>query len=479
MNLPGLLFLIVAQFLAGRGILAMFKVKLRPLISFAVSSIIGIVVFSLLPMLIEMFHMPITKSNVILFICAATLLLNIFVIKRYDFGVFKQIKIKFPPIYELLFIVLFIALAVPSLWRCYYYPPNARDVMSGPEALAEYAVKEHTINNSVWSVNLLESTPNLLKPPFITDLQIIYKLLVHPFGQIWLSIMYICFSVWLYSLVREKLHPFLTGIVMLFFLTIPEVYGYTYIILWDYSNMILFFLGFYYMYQYIVTKEYNLFLFSCFMYGLATFIRLDTLVFIALSAPLLAYHMWKGKEPFLRIGYSVVLMGAIPFVFYYVWVNIFVKNYLPIGIDVEQQLNPQPLSIYFDWLSGMNSQLLFGGDNIALYGYFIYIFLLILVIDIIFFRRFSKEAIFMLFGIAIIYFGMPLLSYLTTWFNITTAKRGFFKMFPMMILYMRSSALFTRLSQLITSFEFPTIQEAIMTPKAQAVKHTNTVKKKK
>ena len=52
-------------------------------------------------------------------------------------------------------------------------------------------------------------------------------------------------------------------------------------------------------------------------------------------------------------------------------------------------------------------------------------------------------------------------------------------MFPMMILYMRSSALFTRLSQLITSFEFPTIQEAIMTPKAQAVKHTNTVKKKK
>ena len=85
----------------------------------------------------------------------------------------------------------------------------------------------------------------------------------------------------------------------------------------------------------------------------------------------------------------------------------------------------------------------------------------------------------MLFGIAIIYFGMPLLSYLTTWFNITTAKRGFFKMFPMMILYMRSSALFTKLSQLITSFEFPTIQEAIMTPKAQPVKHTNTVKKKK
>ena len=48
--------------------------------------------------------------------------------------------------------------------------------------------------------------------------------------------------------------------------------------------MILFFMGFYYMYQYVVTKEYNLFLFSCLMYGLATFIRLDTLVFIAIFA---------------------------------------------------------------------------------------------------------------------------------------------------------------------------------------------------
>ena len=114
---------------------------------------------------------------------------------------------------------------IPSVWHCYYYPPQARDVLSGPEALAEYAVREGTLNNSVFTVNLEESVPNLLKPPFVTGLQIVYKLLVYNFGQVWLSMIAISFLIWVYTLLREKLHAVPAGLVMLFFITIPEIFN--------------------------------------------------------------------------------------------------------------------------------------------------------------------------------------------------------------------------------------------------------------
>lgn len=459
MNTAGLILLIIAQFLTGRGILYLFRIKEKAIVLFAISSIVGIAVFSLLPMLLELFKLPITKTNVLVSIIVATLLPNIFVIRRYKISSLKPNVFKMPALYEILFIVVYAALLVPSIWRCYYYPPYARDVLSGPEALSHYALIEHKISNSVFSVNLLESTPNLLKPPYITDLQIIYKMFVHPFGQLWLTILTIAFLAWVYNLVRDRLHPALAGMVTLLFLTIPEVYGYTYVLLWDYSNMVFFFAGYYYLFQYTRTKEYNLFMFGVLLLGFATFVRLDTLIFIGLTTPLLFVYLYRDKVALSRIGYSIGLMLAVPLVFYFVWVNIFVKYYLPVGTNLESELNPGPVSMYFDWMARINNELIFGGDNLQLYSYIIYIFILVFVADIIVYRKkINKEAIFMLVGIAIIYFGLPLMSYFTKWFNITTAKRGIFKMFPLIIMYLCNSPLLLKLSEAIKAFEFPSAE---------------------
>ena len=460
MNIAGLLFLVVSQFLTGRGILYLFKINGKALMLFAMSCLLGIATFSTLPMILELLKLPINKNNVLLSICLTTLLANIFVIRRYSLRPVKSFNFKFPDLYELLFLAIYTALMIPSVWRCYYYPPYARDVLSGPEALSHYALIEHKISNSVFTVNLLDSTPNLLKPPYITDLQIIYKLFVHPFGQIWISIIVISFIVWLYSLVREKVHPVIAGMLVLLFISIPEVYGYTYVILWDYSNMVYFFCGYYYLSRYIRTKEYNHFLLGVLLLGFATFVRLDTLIFIGLTTPLLFVYLYRDKVSVSIIGYSIGLMLAVPLAFYFVWVNIFVKYYLPVGTNLESELNPGPVSMYFDWMGRINNELIFGGDNLQLYSYIIYIFILVLITDIIVYRKkLSKEAVFMLIGIAIIYFGLPLMSYFTKWFNITTAKRGIFKMFPLIIMYLCNSPLLLKLSASIKSFEFPSVEE--------------------
>lgn len=481
MNFWGLLFLIITQFIAGRGILALLKIKLNPVQTFAVSMLSGVLTFSLIPMIIQLFYVPITKTNVFISLCVTSAVLGLVPIKNYDFKALKPGNIKFsmPYLYELLFMGLLVALIIPSAWRCFYFPVNARDVLSGPEALAEYAIKEHSISNSVFSVNLLESVPNLLKPPFVTDLQIIYKLFVHPFGSTWLIIVVISFLTFLYSILRERVHPVLTGFLMLFFMSIPEVYGYTYIVLWDYSNMIFFFLGIYFIYRYYDTKQFNIFLFCCLMFGFSTFIRLETIVFIGLIVPLMAFIMWKEKKTIPQIILNAALITGIPFMFYVVWVEIFVKYYLPLDLHVGTQIDFTPLTSYSEWIGRINAELVFGGLNIGLYGIFIYTFLAVLLIDAIFFRTFNKQAKFMLYCIGIIYFGLPILAYITPWFNITTAKRGLFKMFPSMILYMANSAMVMRLSQAIKKFEFPEVTQKNKVPKPATVHTVSTTGKKK
>lgn len=453
MSFTGLLLLIISQFIIGRGLLYVFKVKDSLVNVVMLSTLIGIACISMLPMFIEMLRLPINKTNIMVSIAMTVISTNILAVRHYRLPYLEIKKLKFPELYEIVFIIVLIFLMIPSVWRCYYYPPNARDVLSGPEALSHYAILEHKVNNSVFSINLLDSTPNLLKPPFLTNLQIIYKMFVHPFGQIWLTILVVSFLVWIYNIIRKRLHPVLTGALIVMLVAIPELYGYSYVLLWDYSNMIFYFAGIYYLYEYINNKQYNYLFFSSLLFGFATFIRLDSLVFIGLTALLTMIYLWKDDVSIKKLAISTSSILVIPLAFYFLWIKIFIPNYLPHGIVFEDNFKPGSVPTYFEWLQKMNGNLIFGGDNLDLYSYFIYLFILVLLIDIIVYRKFNKEAIFLIICIAIIFFGMPLISYFTNWFNITTAKRGIFKMFPLMILYYTRSSTFLSLNTAINNFE--------------------------
>jgi hypothetical protein len=269
--------------------------------------------------------------------------------------------------------------------------------------------------------------------------------------------MTISFLIWIYLVLREKLHPVVTGMLMLLFLTLPDPYGYTYIILFDYSNMIFFFAGFYYLVRYAEDYQYKNFLFSAFMFGLATYIRTETLILLGIALPLLAYIFWKAKMSIPKMIISTGIFFGISFVLYYIWMGIFVKYYMPVQFDVNEQvkLSFTNLSLYFKRMGEINDMLIFGGLNIIVYGYYLYIFMTILVIDIVLFRKsFNLEAAIALYGIALVYVGIPLLGYLIPWFDVTnTSKRSMYKLLPLILLYLRNSGLVTKISGLLTSFE--------------------------
>src|SRR6201999_4239430 len=99
-------------------------------------------------------------------------------------------------LYELPYLLIIGFLVFVSVWRSYYEPPTSRDTLSGPEAIAEFAVREHTMINSFFSIDLW-STNNPFKSPYLVSLQMVYKLAGFPFGQVWLSTVFISFTLFL------------------------------------------------------------------------------------------------------------------------------------------------------------------------------------------------------------------------------------------------------------------------------------------
>lgn len=454
MNIAGLLFLLVAHYLAGRGVLRSFKVTLSPVPAFCAAMITGVGLIAFVPCLLQLFGIPITILSSCIGVSVFVALLCISLMRSRARITIPSLKL--PALYEWPFIIVILLLALVSVWRCFYYPPSPRDMLSGPELIAEYAVREGTMINSVFTIDL-QTTNNHFKSPFITGLQILYKLLVNEFGQQWLSVIFLSFIAWLYVLLRRWVHPIIAGMLLLFFVATPDLFAYSYLMLYDYSNMVYFFFGFYFLKCYLLDRNQPDLLFSAFLVGLATYVRNETLVLVGLLLPLLLFHLFRQKVSQAQLLKRACAFILIPALFYCVCMYLFIRNFVPVAFDVSGQLNHNLLqvSVFFKRFWDMHVLLIFKPIGLSVYGVFIYFFMGLLLVDLIWPRNFNKESRIILYGIAVVYFGMPLLGYLFPLFDLfNTTKRGLFKVLPLMLIYMANSGLIQRLSDYIRKWEY-------------------------
>ncbi len=466
MNFAGLLFLLITHFITGRGVIELFKVKLPLLVIIPLSFIMGVGIVSFLPFILALLHLPISKEVLVTVILSATVLAGIPLLKYFkgsNMSLSLQ-SVKWPKIYELPFLFVFFALLSLSVWRCFYYAPNPRDMLAGPEAIAEFAVREKTMVNSIFSVDL-STTNNQLKPLFIASLQVIYKIFVQPFGQTWLSIIVLSFITLVISILKQKLHPVIVGFIMVYFFGMPEVFGYTYLLLFDYSNMIYFFCGFYFLSLYLSDLERkNYFLLSILFFSIASYVRSETPILIAMATPLLLFYFLKDKMEMKKIVINTALFLIFPFAVYYLAIGVYDKYYLPQHYDVATEINKHisDVSIFFKIMGDMSTELIFSDNGALYYGYFVQLFMLILIIDLIFYRKnSSREKIVALYGICVVYVGLAALSYIFPLVDLMhTIKRGLFKMFPLMLLYFRNSGILLKLTDILNKWEYGIKDEA-------------------
>lgn len=448
------LLLTIGQWFAGFGVLTLFKLRLKPALFLPLCVLAGIAIFSVVPFLLELLRISITPLSVFTSLCVVCIVVNI----RFRKGIRalqemlsgNVFRIR---LYEIPFLLLIAFVVFVSVWRCFYYPPTPADVTSGAEVIAEYTLREQTMINSVFEV---EPSGNTLKPPFLTCLQIIYKFAGFPFGQIWLSNIFICFTIILYHLLSIRLHRILTGILVLLFLAIPEMYAFTFMMLYDYSNAVFFFLAVYFLIRYFESGESNVLAFAGVLMGIATYIRPETPVLAGSLVTVILWNGFRGKKGIKSMLKNTVVFLLPTILVYVISITVYINLYLPLRYSVSEQVNSDLFNMMnlLDRFLATNRILIFSKTGIEHYGYFVFFFLALLLAEVIFRRRFTRSGSNYLFAILVVYLAFPVLSHILPGLTIeNSVKRAFFKLFPLMLLYMGNNSLLIDLSTRITQWE--------------------------
>ena len=463
--MPFLAFLLLVSLflLSGYGMIQLFGLRLKTAYTLTLSLLLGVALASFLPFLLQLCFIPLTGGTVFGSLALSAVLLNIptaLVIRKKGFTAFRKELFPGrlqPSPYEMPFWIIIGFLVFLSVWRCYYLPPTSRDALSGPEAIAEFAFREHTMINSFFKIDLW-STNNQFKSPYLISLQLTFKLAGFPFGQIWLSIIFVSFTIFLYNALKETLHPLLVGILLLVFFLTPEMYAYTFMVLYDYSNMVYLFLGLWFLFKYFSADDppRSQFYFSGLLIGIATYIRSETLALALLFLPPILLMQWRTKMPLKKIVPADILF-FVPALLGYILPNeLYNKHYLPIHFEVGGLVNHHlnNFAPLFQRYSDIVTRLLTGTFAIHLWGYIFYVTAVLFVGEAVFVRRFNRNARNWLYAFAALYLGIGGLGWLLPLFDLNdTTKRALFKMLPVALLYLANNELLIRLSRVITGWE--------------------------
>ncbi len=454
MNFTGLIFLLLMQFVAGRGILQLFRLQLSAMAMGCFALMCGGCVVSFAPFIVQALGLALVAPHIYYCIAALTALCAAPLIAQRK--TLTAPRFVWPKLYEAPFLAVFAILAAISVWRCFYLPMTPRDMLTGTELIAEFAVREGTLVNSVFNGLDLRMAPahNIFKSPFMTGMQIVYKLLVQPFGQVWLSMYAVCFCAWFYSVLRLLVHPVIAGALMLLLLCAPDLFSYSYIVMYDYMSMVFFVSAFYFLSQYLESNKINELAWVSLLFGIAMYLRSETIIFQALLIPTLLYQWIKTKTSPLHIALRTGIYLAGSVAFHYTG-SALMSAFIPVPLSLRGMVNTNPaeIGIVFTKAAEIAQQLIFWKKGVWIYGYLVYAFLGTLAIDIIWPRTFSKNARTALLGVAVVYAGLAFMCYFFPFIVIqNTIKRGLFRMFPLLVLYMASSGAVQRLSATLTKW---------------------------
>ena len=196
---------------------------------------------------------------------------------------------------------------------------------------------------------------------------------------------------------------------------------------------------------------------SAIMFGFATYIRTETLVLITMIIPLIFVHLLRQREQLMTIVKRLGMFIIIPVAFYFICMHVFVALFVPIPFNFSEQINPdlKNFDLFFERLNGITGGLVLSRQAIDLWGYFIYIFACLLIIDLIWKRKFNQEARIALYGIVVVYVGIAFLGYLIPHVDLNnTSKRSMFKLFPLMLFYMANSNFLLFISERLKRLEY-------------------------
>lgn len=455
---------LLLHLLTGLGIVAQFEGVRKRAETIGLSLLLGMGAHTLLIFFMELLHIRFTASSVLTMMLAASLLTN--ANYKASLALFQRLlnnKWDFK-LYDIPFVLLGAYFVYVSSWRAFYVAVTPYDAMVGMDMVAKYAAAEgHILSSAFTHPNLQGHVQNqMYYAPFTTFLQLMYRLAGHTVGQTWLGVVFGAFSLWFYGKLRDIAHPILAGFALLLLTLVPEMYGYTFMFLTDYSSAVFFTVGVVYFGAYFNEgNTLSTLILSALGFGLSLWSRSDGAIFIFLGAILLfasQYRSVEVKQNVLRTA----IWAAIPLLFFVLWNVIFFQlaPRAPVNQISEHAGNiGELLGKFSDIVKTLiigESQQISATESMnysrVLYGYSFPIFFLFLIANTALFR--NKKGWEALAWMLVLFVGFGLIAHLFVAATVeNTIKRGFFKMFPLIYLFICSSALGQWLSEKMKALE--------------------------
>ena len=197
-------------------------------------------------------------------------------------------------------------------------------------------------------------------------------------------------------------------------------------------------------------------MFSSLLMAVATYVRSETLLLAGfLCLAIFGYSMRKHSGIYKALLLSAGFMVPCTLT-YLLSVTIYLNYYVPVPYPVADLVNPDLANLVplFRRFSDMNSLLIFSESGLSYYGYFIYLFILLAVTDLLYAKWLTATARNWLFAILVIYLGVPFLGYVLPLMDLfNTTKRALFKLFPLLLLYLANTRLLMEISGKIDAWE--------------------------
>ena len=459
-----LIFVIGAQFLLGFGLVTRLRTATNGFSLLGLSMLVGLGVSSVLPIVLQVVHLPIAPSPLFLGLGVIAGLSLVLLQGQWNYlrslFTWKQLSFR---LYELPFLAFWGYLLFISARKCAWFPNIPFDTIVGPDLVATFAVREHTLVSSVFTEHLPTVSVFSNQPfyaPFTTMQQVIYLLAtggVGPFafGKIWLTILVVSFGLFLYTELRERIHPLLAGILITILACSPELFAYTFLVQTDWANAAFFASGVILLQRYFESGRRGSLAGSALLLALACWTRTETILFVPIGSLLVfvqSVGIPKSKAFIQASALSVACL--LPVIF---WNYVFLRGYLPLPPNVNLGIIHGIMDDYFTHLirvyASMNDLVVF--DDVY-WGYAVWVFLLLATVNIVVFR--DKRGLPVLLWIVGIYILFGLIIQHIDGANIPfTFRRGFFKLLFMMYFYLGTTRPFRWLSDWLYRWEGPIV----------------------
>lgn len=453
-------FIVALETLAGLAVLGRFGVRTSRPMLLASSAILGMFLHTFLLFLTQLFSVPISTTSVIGTILAGVVLAH--VPPRSLIPLYKHVFAR-PrwtlSMYDIVALCIGAYLLYISVWATYYWPVTPFDSMAGIDLVAKTAVKEGTLNCSIYRDPILAG--HLSNQPFYAPFamleQVITRSVGFPFGQVWLAVLSISFYVFMFAFLRERIHPFIANILWIFFIMIPEFYGYSLLMQTDFANAVFYSMGGIFMILAVEQQDRALLWTSTAFLAGAAWSRSESFLLVGIMMLIMLpwiIRTFPHKKAFTWVAVSGVIVLAVFAVWHMLWFRVF----LPVRPDSGSELIAFDMSRFLEVTSMLFRKVVF---DVGYWGMTFYAFFALIIVDLAFIlvvsllgKRVKGPSIFpIVWTSATFYMLLVVGTVFSSAVVDQTLRRGLFKVLPFLYMFMASTAILQYASKKLRTWE--------------------------